>query len=106
MSTPARRRGRRPRRETVEETGIDVQFVDTDPDRPPELVHVDVHAGGRGHTHLDLRYLFDGGDADPSPPPDESQQVRWFAWDEALEVADAGLAGILAELAKYRLFEG
>ena len=26
----------------------------------PELVHVDVHAGGRGHTHLDLRYLFDG----------------------------------------------
>lgn len=94
------------RRETVEETGIDVQFIDASPDRPPALAHVDVHAGGRGHTHLDLRYLFDGGDADPSPPPDESQQVRWFAWDEALDVADAGLAGILAELAKYRLFEG
>ncbi len=33
----------------------------------PELIHVDVHEGGRGHTHLDLRYLIDGGDADPGP---------------------------------------
>ena len=81
-------------------------FVDADPDRPPDLAHVDVHPGGRGHTHLDLRYLFDGGDADPSPPPHESQQVRWFGWDEALAVADAGLVGIVAELARYRRSEG
>ena len=49
----------------------------------PELAHVDVHDGGRGHTHLDLRYLFDAGDADPAPPADESQDVGWFGWDEA-----------------------
>ena len=94
------------RRETVEETGIDVRFVDGHTDRPPDLVHVDVHPGGRGHTHLDLRYLFDGGDADPSPPPHESQQVEWFGWDDALAVADAGLVGIVAELARYRRSEG
>ncbi len=42
----------------------------------PELIHVDVHEGGRGHTHLDLRYLIDGGEADPNPPEGESQNDR------------------------------
>ena len=44
------------RREAIEETGLPVRFLGTQ----PELAHVDVHPGGRGHTHLDLRYLFDG----------------------------------------------
>ena len=64
-----------------------------------ELAHVDVHDGGRGHTHLDLRYLMDAGDADPAPPADESQDVGWFGWDEAPEIAEPGMAGILAVLA-------
>ena len=56
----------------------------------PELVHVDVHPGGRGHTHLDLRYLFDGGHAedgcaDPAPPEGESQEIGWFDWDAAID---------------------
>ena len=49
-----------------EETGLEVAFAGPIDDAGvPELAHVDVHEGGRGHTHLDLRYLIDGGDADP-----------------------------------------
>ena len=86
-------------RETREETGLDVLLVSpVDARGVPELLHVDVHAGGRGHTHLDLRYLFDGGIADPSPPPEESQEIGWFGWDAAIERADSGLAGLLTWL--------
>ena len=76
-------------REVREETG----FVCVD----PEFVHVDVHAGGRGHTHLDLRYLVHA-DGEPSPAEGESQDVRWFAWDEVITVADPGLSGLLVHL--------
>lgn len=96
------------RRECVEETGLDVRFLGPfDAVVPelvvPELVHVDVHAGGRGHTHLDLRYLFDAGaaedgSADPAPPEGESQEIGWFDWDAAIDVADAGLRGALISL--------
>ena len=79
-------------RESVEETGLACRFADD----PPRLVHVDVHPGPRGHTHLDLRYLVDGGDADPSPPAGESQEVAWFDWDAAIERAgDPRLAAAL-----------
>ena len=86
------------RREAEEETGLPIRFLDG----VPELAHVDVHAGGRGHTHLDLRYLFavDGdGDGEPAPPADESQDVAWFSWPDALERAEPGMAGILQALA-------
>lgn len=101
------------RREAEEETGLTVEF-DPEPvsgvgaGAHPLLAHVDVHAGPRGHTHLDLRYVFVGGDADPSPPAEESQQVRWFAWDEAMSVADVGLVGALAAIRPHvegRLWE-
>jgi len=85
------------RREAAEETGLDVVFHDG----RVELVHVDVHAGGRGHTHLDLRYLLDGGSADPDPPAGESQAVAWFAWPAAVERAgDPRLAGLLGVLGR------
>lgn len=71
-------------REAGEETGLAVAFADV----PPRLVHVDVHPGPRGHTHLDLRYLIDGGEADPAPPTGESQAIGWFAWDAAIARAD------------------
>ena len=87
------------RRESVEETGIDVVFAEPfDTDGVPPLTHVDVHAGGRGHTHLDLRYLFRAGDVDPSPPADESQEIGWFDWETAIDLADPGLAGALRHL--------
>jgi 8-oxo-dGTP pyrophosphatase MutT (NUDIX family) len=82
-------------RETIEETGLAVEHAGG----VPTLVHVDVHPGPRGHTHLDLRYLLDGGDADPKPPPGESQDVAWFTWDEALSIGDPNLKGILEALA-------
>jgi 8-oxo-dGTP pyrophosphatase MutT (NUDIX family) len=78
-------------REAREETGLDVSH----PSSGPWLMHLDVHAGPRGHTHLDLRYLLTAPDDDPSPGVDESQEVAWFGWDKAIEMADIGLAGAL-----------
>jgi hypothetical protein len=46
-------------------------------------VNVDVHAGPRGHIHLDCRYLVLAPDVEPAPDADESQAVRWFTWAEA-----------------------
>lgn len=79
------------RREVAEETGMDAAH----PSGGPRLVHVDVHPVAEDHVHYDLRYLLVTGDDDPAPPEGESQQVQWFAWDEALSVADEALAGAL-----------
>jgi len=80
-------------REATEETGLVLHH----PAGGPQLVHVDVHPGGRGHVHLDLRWwLLSSGT--PAPPAGESQEVRWYSWDEAVAVADPGLAGGLAAL--------
>lgn len=87
-------------RESAEETGLTVAFArPLDAGGVPELIHVDVHDGGRGHTHLDLRYLIDGGTADPAPPEGESQNIAWFEWGAAIDRADPGLRGILQTLA-------
>ncbi|MBT7430310.1 MAG: NUDIX domain-containing protein [Ilumatobacter sp.] len=91
-------------REAREETGLEVHFVGPlDDDGVPELLHVDVHPGGRGHTHLDVRYLLDGGDADPDPPEGESQEIGWYDWEAAVEQADPGLEGILRFLQRRGL---
>ena len=84
------------RRETLEETGLVAEFA-SGPGRPPVL-HVDAHAGPRGHTHLDVRYLLVAPDVDPTPPPEESQDCRWFSWDEAATMPDDGLTGIVRAL--------
>jgi 8-oxo-dGTP pyrophosphatase MutT (NUDIX family) len=81
-------------REVYEETGLRLAH----PPEGPRLVHVDVHAAPKDHTHLDLRYLLTAGDADPTPPAHESQDVRWFTWDEAIAAADPGLVGALRSL--------
>jgi len=87
-------------REAEEETGLDVAFSELGADGVPPLVHVDVHPGGRGHTHLDLRYLVDGGDTDPCPPEGESQEIGWFDWPAAIERAsDDRLTALLVSLA-------
>jgi 8-oxo-dGTP pyrophosphatase MutT (NUDIX family) len=80
------------RREALEETGLEVHH----PPGGPRLVHVDVHQGANGHTHLDLRYLVLAPDETPAPPPGESQDVRWCSWDEAEALADVALVGALA----------
>ncbi len=82
-------------REAEEETGLRLAH----PQAGPRVVHVDVHPGGRGHTHLDVRYLLSAQDGDdPCPPPGESQDVRWFSWDDALRTADPALLGALRAL--------
>ncbi len=81
-------------REVLEETGLEV----VDPPGGPTVVRIDVHPGPRGHTHLDLGFLFVGGDDDPAPPPHESQAVRWCTIDEALALAEPGLRGFLGTL--------
>jgi 8-oxo-dGTP pyrophosphatase MutT (NUDIX family) len=84
------------RREAREETGLGLEWPEAALPGVPPLAHVDVHEGGRGHTHLDLRYLLAvRGDDQPAPPEGESQDVRWFWWPEALAVADPGLGGFL-----------
>ena len=77
-------------REAVEETGIPLRHDDRN-----RLVHVDVHEGGRGHLHLDLRWLLHGDStAEFAPAAGESQQLRWVpvaeigAWGDA-SVSDA-----------------
>lgn len=80
-------------REAVEETGLPVRH----PRTGPLLIHLDAHQAGP-HYHLDLRYLLLSEDVEPSPPPGESQQVRWFTLAEAIELADAALVDALIRL--------
>ena len=84
------------RREAAEETGLDVRH----PGSSPQLVHVDVHPGPRGHTHLDVRYLLEAPDDDPAPGPGESPDVAWFPWSEAIALADDGLRGALIQVSE------
>jgi 8-oxo-dGTP pyrophosphatase MutT (NUDIX family) len=79
-------------REACEETGLSVTPMS------PDVVHVDVHGGGRGHVHLDLRYLL-AADGPPDPPAGESQLVDWFSWPDAIARADTGLRGLLLTIA-------
>jgi 8-oxo-dGTP pyrophosphatase MutT (NUDIX family) len=94
------------RRESQEETGLTLELADPGTGgagRAPQLAHVDVHPAADGHRHLDLRYRLEVlGDPTPRPPAGESQEVRWFAWDEAIAVADPGLVGLLSWLRARR----
>jgi 8-oxo-dGTP pyrophosphatase MutT (NUDIX family)/GNAT superfamily N-acetyltransferase len=85
-------------REAQEETGLPVQLVGEVGDDGPPLLHVDVHAGPKGHTHLDLRYLVESPLVPPAPSTGESQDVKWFLWHQAIQTAEAGLEGVLRVL--------
>jgi 8-oxo-dGTP pyrophosphatase MutT (NUDIX family) len=78
-------------RETVEETGLLAQPYADQP------VHVDVHAAPKGHEHLDIRFLL-RAEGEPCPPADESQEVAWFGWHDAVEATDVALAPLLVAL--------
>lgn len=78
-------------REAREETGLHVRHA-TD---APLFIHVDVHPGPRGHTHLDVRYLLVAPHETPCPDEGESPDVAWFSYEDALAVADEALVGAL-----------
>jgi 8-oxo-dGTP pyrophosphatase MutT (NUDIX family)/nitroimidazol reductase NimA-like FMN-containing flavoprotein (pyridoxamine 5'-phosphate oxidase superfamily) len=86
-------------REVREETGLV-----TSPFRDGGLFHVDVHAGPRGHTHYDLRFVLLSDGSDPAPGPGESPEVAWFPLAEAPALAEPALRGALAKLST--LLEG
>lgn len=81
-------------REVAEETGLTAVHTSD----PPRIVHLDVHPGGRGHTHLDVRYLMRAPADPPRPPAGESQDVCWLPLSEAIAIADPGLRGFLLSL--------
>jgi 8-oxo-dGTP pyrophosphatase MutT (NUDIX family) len=78
-------------RESEEETGLSLLH----PLDGPRLLHLDVHEAAEGHIHLDFRYLLLAPDEDPTPPPGESPEARWYSWEEALAMADDALLGAL-----------
>jgi 8-oxo-dGTP pyrophosphatase MutT (NUDIX family)/RimJ/RimL family protein N-acetyltransferase len=81
-------------REAREETGLPV--VPREPQNQAErLLHIDVHPGPRGHTHLDVRYHLTAPPVTPAPPDGESPEVRWFPWSQAIAMAEPGLEGVL-----------
>ena len=92
-------------REVVEETGIAGVLLH---DTAPRPLDVDVHAipafgPEPAHAHLDLRYLVVAPDgATARVAPDESNDVRWFRWDElpGLDL-DAGLRRGLEKSRSY-----
>lgn len=91
-------------REALEETGIDALALHA---RAPRPLDVDIHAiPARGpeaaHEHLDLRYLVVApASASLTLKADESNDLRWFAWDET---GDLGLdPGLERALRKARL---
>lgn len=72
-------------REVREESGL----IASHPPEGPRLIHVDVHEGGRGHLHLDLRYLLiSPSDAPFEPAEGESQHLGWFDPDQAAARTD------------------
>lgn len=68
------------RREVVEETGLLTGLHASG----PQPLHVDVHEGGRGHLHLDLRYLLLAPPGSAlTPQIGESPEVHWLTWEQA-----------------------
>ncbi len=78
-------------REAREETGLQLQhFLGL-----PKFIHLDVHPGPRGHTHLDVRFLLIADNETFAPAEGESQQVKWFSFDEALQASEDGARGAI-----------
>jgi len=55
-------------------------------------------AGREAQEETGLVVKFTVGDETPRPPAGESQEVRWFDWEEAMGTADEGLVAVLRSL--------
>lgn len=89
-------------REATEETGLAVTHVN-----PDRLLHVDVHEGGRGHLHLDLRWLLVAdvtatrGHHGFDPAAGESPDVAWVAFAEVADWADSSVSHAVEAAARW-----
>ena len=63
------------------------------------IVPVNAAAGEPAHEHADLRYLLATDRPDDVPPTVEGVPLRWCSVDEALALADPGLARLLRRAA-------
>ncbi|MBW8827282.1 MAG: NUDIX domain-containing protein [Acidobacteria bacterium] len=85
-------------REATEETALDdlVPWPGPDPHLVQLVIVEVVAAGGEpAHHHADLRYLLATARPDAVPAEVEGVPLRWCTVDEALAVADDGLACLL-----------
>jgi len=89
------------RRELVEESGVEPAWLS------PAPVDLDVHriparADEPEHDHLDVRFLARAGEGARAQASEESNELRWFRWEElpALDL-DPSLARLIA-LARAR----
>jgi ADP-ribose pyrophosphatase YjhB (NUDIX family) len=81
-------------REAIEETGLRVRHAR----EGGMFVHVDMHAGPKGHTHFDLRYLLRASEDACRPADGESQVAEWWTWEAAISQTDPGLSGCLVAM--------
>jgi len=81
-------------REAREETGLELQHFGQVGDTP-KFIHLDVHPGPRGHTHLDVRFLLWATNENFAPAAGESQQVKWFSYEDALRASEDGARGAI-----------
>ena len=88
-------------REAREETGIGALALHPTAPRPLDVdVHrIPAHGDEPAHDHLDMRYLVTAPDgAAAAHRPDESNSLRWFAWDELPDLQlDPGLTRALGK---------
>jgi len=82
-------------REAREETGLQLRHFMSELNNQPRFIHLDVHPGPRGHTHLDIRYLLVADNETFVPAEGESKEVKWFAWDQVLDTAEDGARGAI-----------
>ncbi len=89
-------------REAREETGLDAIH----PADGPRLVHVHVHDGGRGHTHLDTRWLLFADPAEPFAPAEgESDRLGWFEVADLAEISDGTVTAAVAAARRARVLD-
>jgi 8-oxo-dGTP pyrophosphatase MutT (NUDIX family) len=92
-------------REALEETGIAGLELHGGAPRPLDVDVHDIPARGDepAHLHLDLRYLLLApAEAALVRSPMESDDLRWFGWDELAELdLDPGLRRALAKTRAY-----
>ena len=82
-------------REAREETGLQLRHLMNELNNLPRFIHLDVHPGPRGHTHLDVRYLLVADNETFAPAEGESKEVKWFSFDEALQASEDGARGAI-----------